>query len=125
MIVSWRKQLTWCLFALMLVIVRTADAHAHLCQDGKEPPASIHLADGGAHACEEGSQGHSGDEDVSFTHDVVLKKSSIDDLWIPLAVAFVILRGDAPSEEPAVGDLAPVRISAPHFLRPPLRGPPA
>lgn len=126
MITGWRKQLSWCLFALMLVIMRTADAHAHLCQDGREPPASIHLADGGSHACEaEDSKKHAGDEDVSLTHDVVLKKSSIDDAWFPFAFVFVLQLSSAPTEEPVVSAAEPVPVAAPRFLRPPLRGPPA
>jgi hypothetical protein len=110
----------------MFVIVRTADAHAHLCFDGKEPPASVHVADGEVHPCESGkSSGHTGDKDVRLTPDVLLKKASADDVWLPssfrLAVSFVAHQFTEPLRTVAL----PIADSARYYFRPPLRGPPA
>ena len=78
---------------MMFVMLRTADAHAHFCFDGKEPPTSIHMADGDTHPCEtDPSKGHTGDKDVQLSPDVVAKKPVPSDAWLPYAIAFVTLR---------------------------------
>lgn len=110
----------------MLVIVRTAGAHAHLCNDGNEPPAAIHVGDGDSHPCETGnSEGHSGDKDIPIAADVALKKAPQADPWTPvlLEYAFQVVA-------PAVGgriesDSREPRVESVTHLRPPLRGPPA
>ena len=126
MSLNLRRHISLCLLALMFLIVRTAEAHAHLCADGKEPPVSVHLADGGSHACETGAAGeHGDDKDVQIAADVVLKKpASADPAMAALfPVLFEVL---ASSGEPVVSvEAAAVFIEQPSFLRPPLRGPPA
>jgi len=122
---SARNPLLYCLFATMFLIVRTADAHAHLCFDGKEPPASVHVADGEVHPCESGSSsGHSGDKDIRLTPDVFLKKASADDVRSSCSVrfeaTFVAEQLGEPIRAIAQIDGAPT----PRFFRPPLRGPP-
>jgi len=110
---------------MMFVIVRTADAHAHLCFDGKEPPASVHVADGEVHPCESGKDsGHTGDKDVRLTPDVLLKKASADDVWIPSSFRFAVSFVANPQSEPLLVDAQPIANSARCFFRPPLRGPP-
>lgn len=115
----------YCLLALMLLIVRTADAHAHLCADGKEPPVAIHLADGGSHPCESrGASGHPGDKNVQIAADVVLKKPPAADPWIASAISLVF-RFAAPAIEARISvESQPVRVETSSHLRPPLRGPP-
>ena len=124
---AYRRNISWCLLALMLVIVRIADAHAHICADGKEPPASIHLGDGSSHPCdEEQSNDHDGDKNVQIGGDVVLKKApSPEHPWIPAFVAFAIDFAAPGSNEAILNEPLAVRVAAAAYLRPPLRGPPA
>jgi hypothetical protein len=110
----------------MLLIVRTADAHAHLCYDGKEPPVSIHLADGSSHPCESGtSSGHTGDKDVQIASDVALKKAPSVDPWITAAIPFLFQVVSSAGDPPLTANVPTPRVETIYFLRPPLRGPPA
>lgn len=123
------RQIYCCLVALMLLIVRTADAHAHLCADGKEPPVSIHLGNCGAHPCDgEPSVDHGGDKNVQIGGDVVLKKApSFADPPMPALLAYAFdFDFVAPcSKERILIEPNSVRVEPPAYLRPPLRGPPA
>lgn len=122
----WRKPVHCCLLALMLIIVRTADAHAHLCEDGKEPPVSIHLGDGGNHPCEtDPRDDHSGDKDIQIASDIVLKKAPQVDPWVPLLLAYVFDVAAPISDERIQPRATVIRIEPVVYLRPPLRGPPA
>ena len=120
------RHITCCLLALMLLIVRTADAHAHLCDDGKEPPVVIHLADGDSHPCESGGpNGHPGDKDVHIAGDVVLKNPPAADPWITSAISLVFQFAVPAIETRISVESQSVRIATSSHLRPPLRGPPA
>jgi len=120
-----RNPLLYCLFAMMFVIVRTADAHAHLCFDGKEPPATVHVADGEVHPCESSNgSGHTGDKDVRLTPDVLLKKASADDVSIPSSVRFAVSFIAQQLSEPLCAVAQTNTDSRQYFFRPPLRGPP-
>jgi hypothetical protein len=115
-----------CLVALMLVIVRTAGAHAHLCYDGKEPPATIHLGDGGSHPCEnDGDVDHSGDKDVLIGEDLVLKKAPQADPWAPALLQYAFLVAAPVGDERIEFVSLEPRVESVAHLRPPLRGPPA
>ena len=120
-----RNHLLCCLFAMMFVMLRTADAHAHFCFDGKEPPTSIHMADGDTHPCEtDPSKGHTGDKDVQLSPDVVAKKPVPSDAWLPYAIAFVCQFTCQSHDEPSVGPAQTGAVRPPLFHVPPLRGPP-
>lgn len=112
--------------ALMLLIVRVADAHAHLCYDGKEPPATIHLGCGGTHPCEtDKSSGHSGDKNVQVSADILVKKSVSADPWMPAFLASIFQYVAPRSDERISVEATIVRPTDRAYLRPPLRGPPA
>ena len=115
-----------CLLALMLVIVRVADAHAHLCADGKEPPVTIHLGDGGVHPCDDGqSNDHAGDKNVQIGSDGLLKKASpLADPLMPAVIAVAFDFAARPSNEVILVAPLTVRVEALAYIRPPLRGPP-
>ena len=123
---AYRRNISWCFLALMLVIVRIAGAHAHLCADGKEPPASIHLGNCGIHPCDgDRSSGHSGDKNVQLGADVVLKKASpLEHPWIPAFVAFDFDFPAPVSNKIVFNEPLTIRVEAAAHLRPPLRGPP-
>jgi hypothetical protein len=109
----------------MFLIVRTAEAHAHLCADGKEPPVTIHLADGGSHPCVSGSSsGHHGDKDVQLAPDVALKKPPATDVWILSALPLLYQFSVATSETRIDCESLVVCDETASYLRPPLRGPP-
>jgi hypothetical protein len=122
---SSRNHLLCCLFAMMFVMLRTSDAHAHFCFDGKEPPTSIHVADGETHPCEtDPSKGHTGDKDVQLSPDVLVKKPIPTDVWVPYVVAFVYQFTFQSFDEPIIGLVPSDGIRPPLFRVPPLRGPP-
>ena len=110
------------LICAALLFARLGGGHLHLCLDGSEPPASLHVTDSGHHADHHDDQGHD-DRDVSLLDDALTKsgKSGLDlplllaALW--LAVLFARLRITA-------ADPPPRSTSPPRFCRPPLRGPP-
>lgn len=120
-----RKPMLLCVFAWMLVILRVADAHAHLCFDGKEPPATIHVADLGSHPCEtDPVTDHSGDKDIQPAAEVLLKKASFDEFWLPsvaIPAAAIVLQS---YDEVALPGSQLAHAGPVVFFRPPLRGPP-
>ena len=124
---AYRRNISLCLLALMLAIARIADAHAHLCADGDEPPVSIHLGNCGVHPCDgDRSSEHSGDKNVQLGADVVLKKvPSLEHPWMPAFVAFVFDFTAPLSNEILINEPLTIRVEAAAYLRPPLRGPPA
>jgi len=120
------KRLLLCLLALMVGVLRTSGAHAHLCEDGREPPAVVHLADAGSHPCEASSSSHhSGDRDVRVADDILVKKSALADPLLPVA-QFDTLKFIPAQAGAGVAPVArSLRVESIVFLRPPLRGPPA
>ena len=107
-----------------LLIVRTADAHMHLCFDGQEPRSSLHVLDrmSGCHKTDGSHQ----DQDVDALGAAAAKKSAeAEPLLGPPPFANVILlllpppRGMA--YEPSIQNPSP---KLPELFLPPLRGPP-
>ena len=110
---------------MMFVMVRTADAHAHFCFDGKEPPTSIHVSDGEVHPCEtDASKEHKGDQDVKLSPDLLAKNPQPTDVWVPYVFAFVLQFSANPYSEPVLGPAQTDAVRPALFHVPPLRGPP-
>lgn len=111
------------LACVALLFARLGGAHLHLCLDGSELPASLHVTDSGHHADHHDDQAHA-DRDISLV-DHALTKSGKWDLDLPLLLAalwlvtvlFARLRMSA-------ADSPPPAAPPPRFCRPPLRGPP-
>lgn len=60
----YSRLMLWVL-ALAFLTVRASDTHLHLCFDGQEPPASVHLADASVHNDEHHQAGeHHADKDL-------------------------------------------------------------
>ena len=120
------KQIYCCLLAGLLAVLRIADAHAHFCFDGKEPPVSLVFAGNGANLSGTGeSREPLCDTDVQFAADAVLKKPTVDDSWVVgLATCDFFRFISFGSEQPItrMGESVPAEQRA--NLRPPLRGPP-
>lgn len=114
------------LMCVLLLIVRVAGPHLHLCFDGQEAPASVHFLDVGLHHTASHGAPHR-DTDVSLAVDGVSKTGkqiSFDDLPIVLLAALLVwILFQTPRR--FVLPLLPALIPAsPAFLRPPLRRPP-
>lgn len=109
----------------ILLLIRISGVHEHLCFDGREPPVSIHLLDSGIeHGTDHGHASHD-DQNVDDSSKTLVKSTyadvALDILALVLVLVIVIpvarrLWFDGSDDRP--------RSLAPHFLRPPLRGPP-
>lgn len=106
-----------------LLFARLGGAHLHLCFDGSEPPASLHVTDSGHHADHHDGATHD-DRDVWLLGDALTQPGKLG-MDLPLllaAVWLVMLLFTRLRLVPA----APLRVadSPPRFCRPLLRGPP-
>lgn len=122
-------------FAVLFAGVTNAHAHVHLCFDGQEPPASVHLSDKSGHHDgvrpadhHDGYEHHADDAD----HDDVdldlanpaLAKTLKHDVT---AIAPVWFKGTAIASLKVEGPALAFELPAPSFrpyLHPPLRAPP-
>ncbi|MFZ5654785.1 MAG: hypothetical protein ACOY42_10395 [Pseudomonadota bacterium] len=116
-----------CILALLfaaLLVGPVSGAHLHLCLDGAQPPAGLHLFEVGQHHGEfTPDQGHS-DVEVMVLGELIAKGKGEGQLPLFLLAAAVLLilpsipRG---SPMPRVARFIPSPLP---FLRPPLCGPP-
>ena len=117
------------LACLTLLFMQMGGAHLHLCFDGKEPPASLHLADSDHHADHHGGHHAAGeahsDLDVPLAGDALTKPGKLN-LDLPLLLLAALWlgflcaarQGERPRDPPHA-------LASSHHLRlPPLRGPP-
>lgn len=116
--------LIW-LLAIALLPVRIANAHLHMCLDGQEQRAALHVMDAPTHDGTDTESGHK-DRDVTLSATLsVTKANTLDDAPLPLLDAYVLALL-LPVEQASVPSIS-VQIPAltPAFdLRPPSRGPP-
>ncbi|MBB6094969.1 hypothetical protein HNQ60_003856 [Povalibacter uvarum] len=116
--------LIW-LLAIALLPVRMANAHLHMCLDGQEPRAALHVTDVPMHDGTEDESGHN-DRDVKLSAALsITKANTLDDTPLPLLETYVLAivlpveRSVAPPVFVQIPDLTPA-----FDLRPPSRGPP-
>jgi len=113
------------LLALVLVVARMGDAHLHLCFDGQEAPATVHVSESAPHhSADTDSQAHN-DKDVDAYGDAVAKKSGDTDTWA--LAAFFLLLLLLPRVQillRVTAETPPSAFRLPLFFRPPLRAPP-
>jgi hypothetical protein len=122
-------------FVFAFVVARVTGAHLHLCLDGTEPLAQLHVSDTAEidHHPHEHHVDHHDDEDLGQSHDdvdvdalgnvvgKVVKLDSSLNAMLAWVFAFGVL---LPARQPApVYQAAPPK-PPPRFLRPVLRGPP-
>ncbi len=117
------------LLYVALFTVQAGRAHLHLCLDGGEPAASLHMADSGLHHTGPGTT-DAGHQDIDLTLvGVALTGSGVLDSSLPLALlAVVLLRllrllPQSPRQLLS-GYRPPFLAPAAQLLHPPLRGPP-
>lgn len=112
--------------AFALLMVRTTDAHVHLCFDGQESFSSFHVSDPESF-CHKDDSTHQ-DQDVDAFGAALVKKSAQADAVGPLPVVDVVLfrlppqRGTDYEHELTTQNPAP---KLPELFLPLLRGPPA
>jgi hypothetical protein len=112
---------TWlCLALLAMLVIRLGEMHLHLCFDGQEPAAAVHVGDLPSH-----DDGSHSDQDVELsTTQGLVKKAGVDTLdllFICLVVLLLlpVLRRITPPR--AVLFFSPAQ---PAYFLPPVRGPP-
>ena len=110
------------LVAVALLLTRIGGAHLHLCFDGREAPATMHLEDAGLHHTSPGAGQTHQDLDITAAGGV-LSKLNLDLLAVVFAVFFfgpllLVARKLVPATR------LPYYSPLLHFIRPPLRGPP-
>ncbi len=114
------------LLCIVMLTVRLAGAHLHLCFDGSEAPASVHLADSGVHHSEPGMLLQHQDVDVSLVGELLSKHGKLAlDLAALLGVALLLWDFFAGNRaESPLRDRGRFTTSPRRFTFPPLRGPP-
>lgn len=111
------------LICAALLFARLGGAHLHLCLDGSEPAASLHVTDPGHHADHHDDQTHA-DRDVLLVGDALTKSGKWGvDLPLLLAAFWLVIVLFARLRMTAADSPQPA-ASPPRFCRPPLRGPP-
>ena len=106
------------------LVMRVGGAHLHLCLDGSEPPASVHLSEDDVHHHGAGASNPHHDIDVSLTSVAMGKGSKIELPVLILAtlVAFIVpVVGGTPVPHERTQFQIPRQI---FWFQPPLRAPP-
>jgi len=110
-----------------LIVARVNGTHLHLCFDGNEPRASIHLGEDGEADLHFGAQSPHDDLDISLVASVVVKHASAGIDLLPALVAAIVLFGllkTTAIRAPVARRIGPT-LTPTFELRPPPRGPPA
>ena len=108
-----------------MLAARAGGAHLHLCLDGSEPPAGLHLFDLGQHHDDPGADRPHSDVDVEVAGELIAKGKSQWQLPLALLAAVVLFGLLRLSRRLAVPWVSrPFLPSPPWFLRPPQCGPP-
>jgi hypothetical protein len=110
---------------VLLAGITNAHAHIHLCFDGHEPPAALHLAGDTDHdkSHERDDPDCSGDVDVDLQNQAVAKTVKHDLLGIDTPVSWTLAL-DGVVAAPLAALAESPRHPPPLFTRPPLRAPP-
>jgi hypothetical protein len=104
--------------------ITNAPAHVHLCFDGHDPPAAVHLTGGSDHDHSLDEDANcSGDVDVDLENQALAKTVKHDLLAIASAIVWTLaFEGDASNPLPVIAQPRP--IPPPLYTHPPLRAPP-
>lgn len=112
-------------WAVLFSGLTSAHAHVHLCLDGQEPPAAVHLADGFNHHHDHQAQtGDHEDVDLDLSNQALAKTFKYDFLpaiapltsWTPLLCSSTTAA--------SLPDIVVEPRPAPEFSQPPSRAPP-
>ena len=120
-----RNSRPWFLILVVAVLVtRLGGVHLHLCFDGQEPPATIHVNDSDAHDDAHHVDEHHTDQDVEMFEAVLAKSKGSVDLPLLLGACLLLLLLHPAGGHWPRDAFYRVFQPPPHALRPPLRGPP-
>lgn len=110
--------------AVLVAGITNAHAHVHLCFDGQEAPAAVHLTDDAGHVQEHAADSQHEDVDVDLQDQAAVAKSVKHDLAVieALVAWTLVVEPQPPSTLPATADTPP--RPAPLYSHPPLRAPP-
>jgi hypothetical protein len=118
----WNRLLLVALIGISMLTVRVADAHVHLCLDGQEAPAAVHLGDGKVH--DQHADDPTTHQDLDVDPDNAWGKTAKSDGKLPfIANAFAPRYGFYTGAERFASTHLPL-TAQPRFLRPQLRAPP-
>jgi hypothetical protein len=109
--------------AVLFASITNAHAHVHLCFDGKEPPAAVHMDHDGGHAHHGDEQGSHDDVDVDLRDDGVAK-SFKPDVPVGAPAVFFVLPAVVDVHAPPIAEHRTPGGPDPPHIRPPLRAPP-
>ena len=119
---------TWvvALLCIILLMVRSVDAHVHFCFDGDEAPVTLHIGDGVALAddLKDSASGHNDlDVDVASGLSNKLPKTDLPMVAVFFAALLIVFKlvGAPPL---ARARSTRFRYQSPFRFKPPLRGPP-
>jgi hypothetical protein len=111
--------------AIALLPLRVANAHLHLCLDGKEVPVSVHLQDAPTHFDGNASVDGHDDRDIAVpAAQAHVKLDTLDAVTLAFIAQSLTL---IPASPPAILDAPddnPPSLPSAFDLRPPSRGPP-
>ena len=113
---------------LAVLAVRLTDAHVHLCFDGQEAPASVHVADTSVHHDQDPEDGAThADQDINpFVGTIVKSDDDSQPLFAWIVGTLLTIELLPPDHVvPAFARETPLATDPPFYLHPPLRGPPA
>lgn len=121
-----RSRAWWLVLAcLALLLARTGGAHLHLCLDGSEPPASLHLTGENHHGSHHAADEIHSDIDVPLADDLLNKSGKLTlDLPLLLFAALACCLLAFTRNRPRPRDPPRIHASTPALLLPPSRGPP-
>ena len=110
--------------AVLVAGISNAHAHVHLCFDGQEPPAAVHLVDDTGHLNEHAADSHHDDVDVDLQSQATLAKNAKHDLVaIDAAVAWTLaFEAHTANRLPTFAPAPP--FPAPLYSHPSPRAPP-
>ena len=111
--------------AVLFASITGAHAHVHLCFDGQEPPAAVHMDHEGGHAHHGAEQGKHDDVDVDVdVRDDGVAKSFKPDWPAATTAVFLVLPAAVDVAPPPIAEPGDRRGPDPPHTRPLLRGPP-
>ena len=119
--------LLWVL-AIVLLPIRMANAHLHMCLDGQERAVSVHIDDVPTHhgALDEGNGHNDLDLDLDVSPSLSVTKADSADTFSPIILGTYVLAVLLPEQRHSAPEAILLdRVQLPTLdLRPPPRGPP-
>lgn len=121
---SVSTQFSLWVLALALLAVRVDSAHWHMCLDGQEPRASLHVTDAAVHHAGSEDTADHNDQDVDAGTAAIFKHGDLVDSWAVGTVWSLVRHLSTFIDESPLSAAITSPLSFIPHLRPPSRGPP-